>query len=870
MTTTASPVAGVVERPALFDLLERGVQGPVTLVCAPAGSGKTMLVRSWLESRGPSMPVAWTAVPSEEADSTRFWGAVTDALRRSGAVAADDPLSTLASAPMGGQREFLARLIEGLERLSSPVLLILDDLEQLRSDEALDSLGHLIGQAPAQLRCLLLSRSEPKVGLHRLRLSGGLTELRPAELTLTADEAAALLLAAGAEVSPEQVRRLHERTEGWAAGLRLAALALARHPDPAQFVDEFSGSEWTIAEYLGGELLARQTPEVRDLLLRTSILERVSGPLADHLTGRSDGARMLHGLDDANALVMSVDVARSWYRYHRLLVDFLRGELEREAAAEIPSLHRHAAVWLAEHGQPIEAVRHAQHARDWELAAELLGRHWVGLLLDGEETTIASLLGAFPPERIRADAELAAIAAADHLAASRWEEADALLAAAEAAPRRRRADTAVATVKLIRARQLGDLASVVDGAAAALARGDPDAGDIELRALAHANLGVAYGWTLQLDAAEEHLTKGLSLGRRIGSPYVEILCLNGVGLIAILTQRYGLAEELFRHGVSIAERVGWTTHPNVGVTFLFLAQVLVDRGRFAEAGQWLERAEPVLREAPEPAAVIALYFAKGTYAFARGQFADALAAFREGERLSGQLRAPFFLTRALKHWQLRAQMQLGDLEAMRAALADADGGPEWSNLEARLRLAEGDPEAAAAAVAPALDAEWPLFLQNVRIEAHLLDGIARLALGDPAAAQRSAERALDISGAEGRVWIYRSLPGVRELLEAHPMHATAQPAHLKELLDHAAGIEPSTGDVAAPTLSEPLTDRELAVLRFLPTNLSAPEIASELILSVHTVKTHMRKLYAKLDAHTRAEAVQTGRALGLLAPARRR
>jgi LuxR family maltose regulon positive regulatory protein len=228
------------------------------------------------------------------------------------------------------------------------------------------------------------------------------------------------------------------------------------------------------------------------------------------------------------------------------------------------------------------------------------------------------------------------------------------------------------------------------------------------------------------------------------------------------------------------------------------------------------------------------------------------------------------MTRALRHWQLRGQLRLGELDPMRAALQEADGGPEWPNLEARLRLAEGDAQAAAAAVAPALDPGWPQFLQNLRVEAQLLGGIAAQQLGDAAAARRMVEQALDISSREGRVWIYLTVPGARELLEAQPMHATAHPGHLKDLLDHVAGVEPRAGAVAAPTLSEPLTDRELAVLRFLPTNLSAPEIASELILSVHTVKTHMRKLYAKLDVHTRAEAVQTGRALGLLATARRR
>jgi LuxR family maltose regulon positive regulatory protein len=256
-------------------------------------------------------------------------------------------------------------------------------------------------------------------------------------------------------------------------------------------------------------------------------------------------------------------------------------------------------------------------------------------------------------------------------------------------------------------------------------------------------------------------------------------------------------------------------------------------------------------------------------AFVRGDFSAALAAFREGERLSEQLRTLFFLSRAERQWQLRAQLRMGDAEPLRAELEAHDAGPEWGNLAALLHLAGGDPAAAAAAIAPALDGTMPHYLQNLDIEASVLDGIAQLRLGDAAAARRSTERALEISGQQGRVWIYLTVPGVRELLEAHPLHATAQAAHLRELLDHLAGIEPAAGGEPAATLSESLSDRELAVLRFLPTNLSAPDIASELILSVHTVKTHMRKLYAKLDVHTRAEAVQCGRALGLLAPARR-
>ena len=281
----------------------------MTLISAPAGSGKTMLVSTWLDG---GRDVAWVGVERDETDPIRFWAAVMDALRASGAVAGDDPLATLTPAPAGGQDEFLARLLDGLDRLPGELLLVIDDLHELRSAAAIQGLEQLLGAAPIQLRTIVISRRDPKLGLHRLRLAGDLLELRAADLHFTAEEAGELLAGSGIDVAASDVSRLHERTEGWAAGLRLAALSLARHDAPARFVAEFSGSERTVADYLLDEVLASQPPEVRSLLLRTCILERVNGPLADLLTGRADGARLLHELEEANAFVVAVDVARTW------------------------------------------------------------------------------------------------------------------------------------------------------------------------------------------------------------------------------------------------------------------------------------------------------------------------------------------------------------------------------------------------------------------------------------------------------------------------------------------------------------------------------------------------------------------------------
>jgi len=873
------PVAGLVERPRLFAALEHGSAGPVTLLTGPAGSGKTMLLSSWLRTVRPPPAVAWVDVERDERDATRFWATVMDAVRRSGAVALDDPLATLTPGPAGGD-EFLERLAEGLGRLARPMFLVLDDLHHLRSDDALAGLERLLTRAPPHLRTFIVSRRDPKLGLHRMRLAGDLVEVRGADLGFTAEEASALLAAAGVAVGEDDVGRLHERTEGWAAGLRLAAISLSRHDAPGRFVAEFSGSERTVADYLVGEVLASRPPEVRRLLLRTCILERVTGPLADLLTGRTGSARLLHELEEANALVVAVDVARTWFRYHHLLADLLRLDLRLEATPdEVPALHRLAAGWFAEQGHVVEAIRHAQLGGDADLAAELIGRHWVHLVLDGEEATLGTLLAGLPPDRLETDAELATIAAAARLAESRWEQADTLLAAAGAAlpalpdARRPRAGTALAAAHLMRARSLGDMERVIE-VADAVAGGatgiGTDGGDVardELEALALMNLGIAESWILRLEDAEAHLERGLALGRRAGRAYVEVGCLGGLGTVANITQRLGIAYDRLRQAVAVAERVGWSRHPVVGPAYLSLGAVLIERGRLAEAEGVLERADRAMAAAPEPAAIVGLHHVRGMLALAQARLDDALASFSAGRQLAGTLRAPHFLAPILRQWELRVHLRLDDVDAVRAALPDVVPGAQTSNLAALVALADDDPDAAAEAVASVLAGEAFVFHVNVEIEALLLDALARTALGDAGAAYASVERALALTEPEGRVWLVLTVPGARDLLAAHPAHRTAHAAHLRALLDHLSGLEPASAEEPP---AETLSERELAVLRFLPTNLSANEIGGELYLSVHTVKTHMRRLYAKLDVHTRAEAVARGRALGLLAPAVRR
>src|SRR5580704_13456436 len=379
--TPAAPEvrAGVVSRPGLFGLL--GGAGRVTEISAPAGSGKTFLVRSWISQSGLAERTAWVPVQGEERDPQRFWLSVLGALRDT--AAGSKLVRPLTAAPDLDGWAVVERLLTDLGGLADRVWLVIDDAHELGSAEALRQLELLLMRAPAELRFVLSTRHDLRLGLHRLRLAGELTEIRADGLRFTEADARALFEAAGIPLSPQALARLHDRTEGWAAGLRLAALSLAGHPEPDRFAAEFSGSERTVAEYLMAEVLERQPEPARRLLLRTSVLDRVNGELADLLTGGSGGERVLQELEQANAFVVALDARRSWFRYHQLFAELLQLELRGSAASELPALHAAAAGWYAAHGFALEGVRHAIAAQNWDLAGRLLSDDWLGLGLKG-------------------------------------------------------------------------------------------------------------------------------------------------------------------------------------------------------------------------------------------------------------------------------------------------------------------------------------------------------------------------------------------------------------------------------------------------------------------------------------------------------
>jgi LuxR family transcriptional regulator, maltose regulon positive regulatory protein len=868
----------LVRRDGLFDRLSAIPPGGVGLVSAPAGSGKTVLLRSWTEQGRHR--VAWVSVEREERDAQHFWTSVVEAL----AVEAGrrQLVESISPTPSFRGSALVERLLSALESLEEPLFLVIDDLHELCSNEALECLELLLAREPENLATVLATREEAEIGLHRLRLAGELTEIRADSLRFSLEETRELLEASDIVLSDEGVALLHERTEGWVAGLRLAALSLARHPDPERFVGEFSGSERTVAGYLMGEVLVRQPPEVRQLLLRTSILDRVSGPLADFLTGSTDSEKVLLGLEEANAFVTSLDAARSWFRYHHLFADFLRLELRRTDPASVPLLHRQAAGWYEEHGYPVEAVRHAQAAEDWREAARMLADSYVALGLDGRLATVHGLLSAFPPEAATDDPELAVALAGAQMFDGDLNDTAAYIDVAERLAdaveddRRWRFDLRLASTRLSLARRRGDLEATVDAMRSVqevLAAQPPTEVDraTDHRATALMNFGIAEVWGLHRSDASRHLEEAIALARRIKRPYLEVGSLAPLGIAEVVAGKpvqdgIRLAEQ----AIEIAGDHGWADDPIVVPALVIQAYELVWMGDFEAAERRLESADRALPAEGEPVIELVARYSRGLLRFGRGQLEEALEALSAAEGVRQRL-GNNIVTVDPRVQLIEVLVLLGQTDAAAAALAelssDERNHAEMRLAAAALHLGQGDPKHALAVLRPTIERSAPTIHPRVAsMEALLFAAAAQDALGDIRAAEESLERALDIAEADGFLLPFAMAP-VRPLLKRHPRHKTAHATLLSDILDLIAGSGLPREET--PPLREDLSDAELRVVRFLPSNLKAPEIAAELFVSPNTVRTHMRHIYSKLDAHNRKEAVDRARELGLISPGSR-
>ncbi len=865
----------LIHRAGLLAALDRAAEAKVTLISAPAGSGKTSLLRAW--AAGPARLHRLVIVPvqRDQQDSQQFWLAVLTAVRQ-----ASGGSGHLAATPDFNEATISDRVLSELAENQEPTFLLIDDLHELTAPDALPQLARTLERLPAHVHAILASRRDLTLRLHKLRLAGDLAEIRAADLRFTPEETRELLTASDILLSEAGAAQLHDRTEGWAAGLRLAALSLAHSDDPERFVAEFSGSDRTVAEYLMAEMLESQPADVQQLLLRTSLVDRVNGELADLLTGQPGSDRILLDLEDANAFVLSLDADRTWFRYHHLFADLLRLELRRRMPEELPGLHRLAAGWLAEHGAIAEAIRHTQAAGDWLDAARLLADHSFSLTLDGQAQTIQALLRAFPPGGVADGPDLPLAHATIDLAQGRLDEAAAHLSVAEAAisatpaGRQHRLEVAAAALRLSLARKRGHLDSVVEQVSLLITpltgQSDEDiALDSDLRAVALMNLGIIEAWALASRDSERHLREGAALARRIRRPYLEVACLAELAFAAKI-EPPAVTRRRCREAIALAEQHGWGTEPVIAPALVNLAGTFILTGEFDEAERWLRRTARAVETDTGPIIRLLLHYGTGMLWAGRGRLRAALAEYRAAEALAAELEGPHALAGQLAGWQLSTYARLGQLAEARTALGTIDaelaGSGEIANGRATLHLAEGEPDAALGAVSDVLTGTAPAIGQLTIVEAHLLAAAAFGQLGDQGAAHAAIESALALAEAD-RLVLPFAMTGSAELLEAMPRRQTAHAALLHDIIDILRGTAVAPQEMPSAG-AEQLSPSELRVLRYLPTNLSRPEIASELSVSVNTVNTHIRNIYAKLHATDRSSAVRRARGMRLLAAGR--
>ncbi|MFJ6199287.1 LuxR C-terminal-related transcriptional regulator [Micromonospora sp. NPDC092111] len=889
-----APPAPVLLRPRLLRRLDDAVAGALTLVRAPAGWGKTTLLATWARAAGEESP-AWVQV--EPGDSgQRLWAYLAAALR--GAARGEPDAPVPAAPPRPDQLELLAAALAARDR---PVRLVLDDLHRVADPAVLTGLEFLLRHSAGRLRLVVGARVDLPPVLHRLRLAGDLSEVGPDELAFTTDEVADLLVAHGVPLPAAAVARLAERTGGWPAGLRFAALAARGRPEPERWAERFGGDHPDVAAYLRAEVLAGLPATARDLLRRCAVGGAVRADLADALTGGTDAGQLLAGLARDGGFLHRDDSEPPWYRPHPLLADLLRDELAGLAERDRRDLHRRAADWYADHDRPAEALRHALTAGEWDRATGLLLTHWPELV-PYERAASAGPPPAPPPaEAVRRDPELALAAGVERAYAGDTAAATARLREAMAAarslpaPRRDRFRRLATTLELTLARLAGDHPEVRRAAARLLATmaarvptgdgpgDDPTAGrrpdgpgpdpglptdddprtgeDADVRAVAGTALALTDLAEGDLRAAGARFAGALAAARQADRPRTELVGAARAALLHAVAGDLVPAEETARAALAMPPCQGWSSRTDCGYAHLALALVAVYRDEPAEATAELAASGPanggpavgavaalcraaLLRDAGEPAAAIEVVLRAREELPGGGELADRLLA------LEADLRG-----------------EQGDLDTARRLLATGapDPAPVLASALARVELRAGDVRAAGYAL-PDWDAPdaagWPL---PVRLGAGVLAAVLAGRAGDDRRAGRLLERVLDLAGRQGHRRVFtRAEPAVRDLLAAHLDSGTAHWPVVSELTR--GGGDPAERSPGGPqrALDEPLTERELTILRYLQSILSNVEIAGELSLSVNTVKTHVRNIYRKLDATRRREAVRRARELRLI------
>jgi LuxR family transcriptional regulator, maltose regulon positive regulatory protein len=868
----------VIQRGRLFSMLDMGIERTVTLVTAPAGSGKTMLLSSWLSARPSAAQVAWMSLDAGDNDPVRFWTHLLAACARAGVVAQDSDLLAIAGDAQHSSN-VAPRLVERLDSLDDPVIVVLDDVHELTDPRVLAGMEFLVRHPPSSLRLVLSTRVDPPLPLHRLLLTGALSEIRAADLAFTAAEVAEMLdeYEYRPKLSEADVMMLCARTEGWAAGVRLAAVSMQDHPDPHRFVLELSGDDRSLAGYLVSEVLDRQSVQQRNFMIRTCIVNELSGPLADALTGAEGGEHTLARLAAANAFVMPMGERRGWYRYHPLFGELLRYELRREMPAEIGDLHLRAARWYVTQGLPVAAVEQMVMARDWHAAAELIATLGLDLAARQAWTEFGELVKKLPAEVVRTEPELACVVAAHQLGSGRDDDADYLRLACDQegrVPPDRRAlvSLLLALCRIAWARRVGNLNEVVEASHDALMwtriRSDMSvaADSRSVTAVALSALADAELWLGRLEAAEEHLGAAQAAALWCGLEEVQVACLSDLSLLEAMTGRLIAALEHGQLAETMAGDGSITLPDGVGGALLAMAWAHHQRNNLTSAGSYLELAQKEIRTGSRWLAVAARIL-KTRQLHAAGDTAGAFVELRAARRLSKSAPPPL-LSQWLATTETELHLSVGDIQSARRRFVR-----DWNEsrprhayedlMLAEVLLAEGDPDGALRIVSMILDRSTFARDPAMCARAWLLRGRGSHALGKTDDATAAVDRVIDLlEPEENRRVLLDAAPDSSWLLHYHNRIDSSWP-FIDELLR--TGLNRVDGAAASlPAVIEPLSQRERDVLGYLPSMLTFVEIGSELFISVNTTKSHVRSIYRKLGVVGRRDAVSRARQLHLL------
>ncbi|MFL6099064.1 MAG: LuxR C-terminal-related transcriptional regulator [Actinomycetales bacterium] len=892
---------GVVLRERLMDRLERGGPGTVTLVSAPAGFGKTTLLVEWLDRHGADRGIAWVSLDSRDNDPATYWAYVVAALRTAaGEVGAGAQM--LLQSGVAPTEAALTELCNELDLQSRDVILVLDDYHVIEASEIHDAMTFVVEHLPSRLQLVLATRADPPLPLPKLRARAGLVEARSADLRFTGEETQQYLRTTmGLDLEDDDVTALENRTEGWIAALQLAGLSLQNRSDTMGFIAEFAGDDRYVLDYLAEEVLARLPDDVRLFLLQTSMLERLSGSLCDAVTASTGGKARLAALERANLFLTPLDDRREWYRYHQLFADVLRAHLLEDASDDVAGLHRRAAAWFEAHAETSLAVDHYLAAGDVDRAADVMERAMPVMQRERREAELGRWVRALPDDVVRSRpvlgvAFVGALAQGSDFATIPERLADieaALRPEGGAWPRQPPPGLIVvdddgfgalpATVEMYRAALAlagGDLSGTVAHAQEALTLAPP--GHDLVRAAAGALGGLA-AWTAgDLSGAHAAYLESVAGLERAGFIADVLGCCIAVGDIQRARGRLGDALRTFEWALDLAaatsgrEPLRGTADMHVGI-----AEILLERGDVAAAAEHLAIVSALPEYNGLPQNPYRSRVVKARLREAEGDLDDALALLDEADRVyvgdySPNIR-PVAATRARLRLR-RRELELAEAWALDQAVSADEPLTYLREYEhitlARILLARHGIRHDDAALDVAVELLTRLLAaaedggrDGSAVEVLVLLALAHQARRDQRAALDVLGRALRLAAPERpvRVFADEGQP-MAALLKALPKDVSEEPSTSGYARRILASIEPVERTPASPPgLVEPLSARELDVLRLLATDLAGPDIARSLSVSLNTLRTHTKNIYAKLGTSSRRAAVTRARELDLLA-----